>query len=129
MFKIFVNIYALTVNLFTLICFMVAFGIGIFDIIQIINPEFTLSYEEHLQNTQSHIVYENHQNPDGSLVELPSKTDREKYQSGLVLEVHIAKKSLTLVNIIALICVGMYIAHWQLAKRMGMHQSTEVFNA
>jgi hypothetical protein len=108
---------------------MVALGIGIFDIIQIINPDFSLSYEEYLEYPQSSIVYENHQNPNGSIVALPEKTDREKYQTALVLEVHRANKSLTLASIIAIICVAMYTAHWQLAKRMGVPQSTEAFNA
>jgi len=128
MVKKYLTIYALTVNLLALICAMVAVGIGIFDIIEIINPEFSLSYEEHLQYSQSPIVYENHQNPNGSLVELSSNTDREKYQTALVLQVHRAKKSLVLVSIIAAICVGMYTAHWQLAKRMGTPQSKAAFS-
>ncbi len=127
MVKKFTIIYALTVSLLALVCFMVALGVGIFDIIEIINPEFSLSYEEHLQYTQSPIVYENHQVANGSLVELPSKSDRQKYQTALVLQVHRAKKSLILVSIISTICVGMYTAHWQLAKRMGTPQSTVAF--
>ena len=128
MLKKYITIYALTVNLLTLVCFTVTLGIAIFDIIQIINPEFSLSYEEFTVYPKSTIVYENHQNTNGSLVELPSKTDHEKYQSALVLEVHRAVKSLTLVSIIAMICIAMYAAHWQMAKRMGIPQITGEIN-
>jgi len=38
-----VEVYALAVCFVTLVCFVVSLGIGIYDLIQIINPKFTIS--------------------------------------------------------------------------------------
>ena len=35
--------YALAVCFVTLVCFTIALGIGLYDIIQIVNPEFTIT--------------------------------------------------------------------------------------
>lgn len=132
MFKKFVTIYALTVNLLTLLCFMIALGIGIYDIIQIINPAFSLSYEQHLINSQyPMMVYETSQSSSGT-VEAAYEPDpaseselEDKYQSALVLVKHQAVQSLTLAGIVVFICLGVYIIHWRLAKHFGISQSQE----
>jgi hypothetical protein len=48
--KTLVEVYALAVCFVTLVCFVVTLGIGIYDLIQFLNPEFTISsytYEHH----------------------------------------------------------------------------------
>ena len=51
--KSILEIYALSVCFVTLLCFVIALGIGIHDLIQIGNPEFTMNpyeYERHQSN-------------------------------------------------------------------------------
>ncbi len=51
--KSILEIYALSVCFVTLVCFVIVLGIGIYDLIQISNPEFTLNpheYERHQSN-------------------------------------------------------------------------------
>ena len=51
--KSILEIYALSVCFVTLVCFVIVLGIGIYDLIQISNPEFTLNpheYERHRSN-------------------------------------------------------------------------------
>ena len=42
-----VEVYAMAVCFVTLVCFVIALGIGIYDLIQIVNPEFTTSSYTH----------------------------------------------------------------------------------
>ena len=51
--KSILGIYALAVCFVALGCFVIALGIGVYDLIQIANPEFTLNpyeYERHQSN-------------------------------------------------------------------------------
>ena len=51
--KSILGIYALAVCFVALLCFVIALGIGVYDLIQITNPEFTLNayeYERHQSN-------------------------------------------------------------------------------
>ena len=51
--KSILEIYALAVCFVALLCFVIALGIGVYDLIQITNPEFTLNayeYERHQSN-------------------------------------------------------------------------------
>jgi hypothetical protein len=51
--KSLLEIYALAVCFVTIVCFVVAIGIAIYDIIQIANPEFTMKsheYNKHQSN-------------------------------------------------------------------------------
>ena len=49
----FVEIYGLAVCFVTLLCFVIALGVGIYDLLQVALPEFTLNayeYERHQSN-------------------------------------------------------------------------------
>ncbi len=51
--KSILEIYALAVCFVALLCFVIALGIGVYDLIQITNPEFTINvyeYERHQSN-------------------------------------------------------------------------------
>jgi hypothetical protein len=51
--KSIVEIYALAVCFATIVCFVISLGIGLYDIVEITNPEFTMksyAYEKHQTN-------------------------------------------------------------------------------
>ena len=113
-----VEVYALAVCFVTVVCFVVALGIGIYDLIQILNPQFTIdSY-----------TYDRHQSNEAFLINWPKDKPRpqgeeltrlreESYQAALRSEKRGAIQSLTMVFIIILIDLVVYIIHWYVAKR------------
>ena len=53
------EIYALAVCFVTLVCFVIALGIGVYDLIEIANPEVTITsweYDRHQSNETFRIV-------------------------------------------------------------------------
>jgi predicted PurR-regulated permease PerM len=113
-----VEVYALAVCFVTLVCFVIALGIGIYDLIQIVNPEFTISS----------YTYDRHQSNEAFLKNWPEDKQRlqgeeltrlrkESYQAALRSEKRGAIQSLTMVFIIILIDLVVYIIHWYVAKR------------
>ena len=127
--KSILEIYALAVCFVTLICFVVALGIGIYDLIQILNPAFTLNAYE----------YERHQSnqPFGRSPRMemrglapgvpmgPAETSEEElteqreqsYQTALRSERRRGTQSLTIVGIVMAIDLGVFAVHWLLSKR------------
>lgn len=113
-----VEVYALAVCFVTLVCFVIALGIGIYDIIQIVNPEFTISsytYDCH-QSNEAFLKnwLENKPRPQGEELTILRK---ESYQAALRSEKRSAIQSLTMVFIIILVDIVVYIIHWFVAKR------------
>ena len=122
--KSILEIYALAVCFATIVCFVVAFGIALYDVIQISKPEFTLS---------SH-VYNRHQNNDAfwnSCGQYDSKekdkkrpaeneltkSRMESYQQALQSERRDAFQGITQATIIILIDVLFFVVHWRIARR------------
>ena len=127
--KSILEIYALAVCFVTLICFVVALGIGIYDLIQIFNPAFTLNAYE----------YERHQSKEafrrspgrelmmvapGIPIEVPELSDEERtkereesYQAILRSERRRGIQSLTIVGIVMMIDLCVFGAHWLLSKK------------
>jgi hypothetical protein len=125
--KSLLEIYALAVCFVTLICFVVALGIGIYDLIQVANPEFTVNPDE----------YERHQLNEGFQrnptlrglspavpLEAPQISDEgiseqreQSYQSALRSERRRGLQSLTIVGIVMLIDLCVFSIHWILGRR------------
>jgi hypothetical protein len=115
-----VEVYALAVCFVTLVCFVVALGIGIYDLIQIVNPPFTIdsyTYDRH----QSNEAFSKNWPKDKARPQAEELTRlrKESYQAALRSEKRGAVQSLTMVFIIILIDVVVFIIHWYLAKRAG----------
>ena len=127
--KSFVEIYGLAVCFVTLLCFVIALGVGIYDLLQVAFPEFTLNAYE----------YERHQSNDSfrnappvfrsvpriaEAVPIPEATEDEitrqredSYRSVLRFERRRAGQSLVMVGIVMLIDVLVFLPHWILARR------------
>ena len=113
-----VEVYALAVCFVTLVCFVIALGIGIYDLIQIVNPEFTISsytYDRH-QSNEAFLKNWTKDKPIPQGDEL-TRLREESYQAALRSESRGAIQSLTMVFIIILIDLVVYIIHWYVAKR------------
>jgi hypothetical protein len=113
-----VEVYALAVCFVTLICFVVALGIGIYDLIQIANPQFTISsytYDRYQSNkTFSENWPKDKPRPQGEEL---TRLRKESYQAALRSEKRGAVQSLTQVLIIILIDIVVFVIHWYMAKR------------
>ena len=123
------EIYALAVCFVTLVCFVIALGIGVYDLIQIANPEFTINayeYERHQSNEafgRSPRIQLRGVAPgvpieptEPSEEELTSQRE-ESYQAALRSERRQAGQSLTMIAIVLLIDVLVFLPHWLLARR------------
>lgn len=112
------EIYALAVCFVTVVCFVVALGIGVYDLVEISKPEFTLSSHE----------FERHQSNEAFTRRWPKDKERpsdeeitklrqESYQIELRKEQRSALQNLVQVSIILVIDVLFFLVHWRLAKR------------
>ena len=113
----------------TLICFVIALGIGIHDLIQIGIPEFTMNpygYERHQSNQAfgpSPLLMNRALAPAVSTEPLESSAEelteqREKsYQGALRSERRRGLQGLTIVGIVMVIDILVFGVHWILAKR------------
>lgn len=123
------EIYALAVCFVTLICFVVALGIGIYDLIQIMNPAFTLNpyeYERHQSNEGFQVAPSRELR--GLSPAVPAEEARpseeeiarrreESYQAALRSEKRRGLQSLTIVAIVMVIDLSVFAVHWLLARR------------
>jgi len=113
-----VEVYALVVCFVTLVCFVVALGLGIYDLIQFLNPEFTISsytYEHHRSN-EAYLRNWPKEKPKPQGDEL-TRLRKESYQAALKSEQRNAAQSLTQIFIIVLIDIVVFAFHWYMAKR------------
>lgn len=127
--KSILEIYALSVCFVTLLCFVIALGIGIHDLIQIGNPEFTMNpyeYARH-QSNQAFGPSPLLMNPafapavptelsESSAEELTEQRE-ESYQTALRSERRRGMQSLTIVGIVMVIDFLVFGVHWLLARR------------
>ena len=116
------EIYALAVCFFTVACFVVVAGIGIYDIVQIADPEFTLNsylYDQYQSNDE----YRRHQAAADQRLETLSEDELTKhreaaYARALKSERHDGQQSLLRMLIIMLVDTIAFVIHWRLAKRV-----------
>jgi len=130
--KSMLEIYALAVCFVALVCFLIALGIGVYDLIQIANPEFTINvyeYERHQSNENFEVVrgfpgralggiapgipVEPSQQPEEEV----TQQREESYQAALRSERRRGMQSLIQIMIILVIDVLVFVPHWLLARR------------
>ena len=126
--KSILGIYALAVCFVALGCFVIALGIGVYDLIQIANPEFTINayeYERHQSNEAFRgspvrvlrgiapgIPIEPTDRPEEEV----TQQRQESYQAALRSERRRGMQSLIRIAIILMIDVLVFVPHWLLAK-------------
>ena len=121
--KSLIEIYALAVCFMAVICFAIVFGILIYDIIEITNPEFSMSsrtINKHSSNDKFiDSVYR-----EAMKKKLQSKTDEEITKlrnESFALDIQDIKRkamqSLVKLSIIIIIDIVLFYLHWILARR------------
>ena len=128
--KSILEIYALSVCFVTLVCFVIVLGIGIYDLIQISNPEFTLNpheYERHRSNEAFGPSFPRIEmrgiapgvpiGPTELSEEEQTRKREESYQAAIRLERRSGIQSLTIVGIVMVINLFVFGVHWLLSKR------------
>jgi len=130
--KSMLEIYALAVCFIALVCFVVALGIGLYDLIQIASPEFTLNayeYERHQSNENFRgspgrvlrgafapgIPIEPTERPEEEV----SQQREESFQAALRSERRRGLQSLLQIMIVLVIDVLVFVPHWLLARSTG----------
>ena len=127
------EIYALAVCFLALMCFVIALGIGVYDLIQITNPEFTINvfeYERHQSNEAFDTV---RGSPGRALrgiapgipIEQPTERPEEEvtqqreesFRTALRSERRRGMQSLIQIVIILVIDVLVFVPHWLLARK------------
>ena len=116
--KSLLEIYALGVCFVTIICFAVALGIGVYDILEMSKPEITLKSYQY----QRHQTNEAFTRKWSKEKEKPSEFEitkiREKsYSVALEAERRDAVQSLIRVLIIIIIDLVIFLVHWKLGIR------------
>ena len=127
--KSILEIYALAVCFVALVCFVIALGIGVYDLVQIANPEFTINayeYERHQSNEAFRrssgrelrgIARGVPVGPTERSEEELTREREESYQSALRSEQRRAGQSLTMMAIVLLIDVLVFVPHWLLTRK------------
>jgi len=131
--KGFLEIYALAVCFFTLVCFVVTLGLAVWDLVEISVPEFTIrnnDYECHISDDAYTDCYSNQSKytrennpisfPEGQ--ELTNKRKSE-YAQLLRFEQREAVQGLVQKSIIMLIDLIVFIFHWRLSVRVRREDS------
>jgi hypothetical protein len=113
-----VQLYALAVCFVTLTCFAVALGVGIYDLVQIAIPDFTVSgtSEGYYYATDELFVTSNPLYRDLPKEEL-TKRREENYRLAVWWERRRAVQSLIYVAIITTIDAVIFVIHWLLVRR------------
>jgi len=127
--KSILEIYALAVCFVALVCFVIVLGIGVYDLIQITSPEFTINvyeYERHQSNEAFRgspgialrgiapgIPVEPTERPEEEV----TQQREESYQAALRSERRQGMQSLIRIVIILVIDVLVFVPHWLLARR------------
>ena len=116
--KSLLEIYALAVCFATLACFVIALGVGIYDLIELTNPEFTLAAHEYERYRSNEAFHQSLLQEQKSISDEQVNRRRQSgYESALRAERRGAVQSLTMVAIILIIDVVVFVLHWLLAKK------------
>lgn len=123
--KSLLEIYSLAVCFMIIVCFVVALGVAIYDIVKIAAPEFTLSSYEYKRHQNNDEFWRNYQyayeNRDKKVERPPedilTKQRLESYPLTIEAERRNAVQSFTIAVIILIINVIVYMVHWRIARR------------
>jgi hypothetical protein len=126
--KTVIEIYAMAVCFVAIVCLVIVLGIGLYDLVEISNPEFTISSYE----------YKKHQSNESFLKgdcgkEKETPTDKEitrqrlaSFQNLIAIERRDAFQSLTVIIIIIILNIIVFFIHWRIAKRARNSEATGV---
>ena len=115
--KSLLEIYALAICFVTIICFAVVLGIGLYDVLEMSNPEMTIKsyqYQKH-QSNEAFTRNRSKQKEKRSETEI-TETREKSYSVALKAEQRDAIQSFIRVLIIMLINFIIFLVHWRLAK-------------
>ena len=126
--KSILEIYALAVCFVTVVCFVIALGIGLYSLVQIANPEFTLDswqYNQHQTNDAFWGVDVTYPMPMGGgekKKERPPESELTKQrlesnERAVKAEQRSGSQSLVKVMIVIFINIAVFYAHWRISKR------------
>lgn len=115
--KSLLEIYALAVCFVTIICFAVVLGIGLYDVLEMSNPEMTLKSYQYQKHQSNEAFIRNwskkkEKRSDSEITEIREKS----YSVALKAEQRDAIQSFIRVLIIMLINVIIFLIHWKLGK-------------
>lgn len=110
-----VQVYALTVCFFTLMCFVVALGVGAYDVVQIAAPRFTMAwFGMYDSNAEFVAVYTDKKDlPEEEI----TRARKAMLEAGIDAERRSALQSLVFVAILLVIDAAVYAAHWGIVRR------------
>jgi len=122
--KSILEIYALAVCFATVVCFVIALGVALFDVIQIANPEFTLNSQEYNRHQSNDAFWNNCGQYDSGKKDKKRPTGEEltkrrleSYRQVLQSERRDAFQGITKALIIIIIDIVFFLAHWRIARR------------
>lgn len=120
--KSILEIYALAVCFVTVVCAVISLGIGIYDILEITNPEFTLpSYQYERHQTNEAFFRKDCGKEDKDLASLSEgeKTKRrlESLEVALKAERRGGVQSIVKAFIVLIVDTIAFIIHWWVARR------------
>jgi hypothetical protein len=117
--KSILEIYSLAVCFVTIVCAAVTLGIGLYDLLEISNPEFTLPSHQYERHQTNEAFYRNDCKEDGESLTAEEKTKRRlaSYEIALKTERRDAVQSLINALIVLVINALVYVGHWRLARR------------
>ncbi len=113
------EIYGFAVCFVTIVCAVFATGVGLYDLLEIAKPEFTLSAHKYQKfQTNDSFWGDKFKNGEGKLTdEELTKKRLAAYDIALNNEQRNAAQSLVKVIIILVIDAGVFLLHWRLARR------------
>lgn len=126
-----VEIYALAVCFVTISCFAITFGVAVYDLIQITNPEFTLNAHEYQKHETNKAFIDACYNEERQ-EKLRAMPDEEvtalrttSFERALKSEKRDALQSLAMNMIIIVIDAVLFALHWLIARRVRMQVAAE----
>jgi hypothetical protein len=119
------ELYALSVCFIIVICFVVATGVAIYNIVRVANPAFTLSsyeYKKYQNNDEFWKSYScGYENKEKDIQRPPEETltkqRLESYPLAIASERRNASQTLTIASIIVMVNIVVFLVHWRIARR------------
>ena len=124
------EIYALAVCLVAVVCFLITMIIGLYDVVKVAFPNFTLNtgtWGQHATNdaywrwSRPHCYADRTTNCDETAVRPPeealTKQRTEALENEYAMERRTGEQGLVHAALITLLSIGVFIPHWSLARR------------
>ena len=109
-----IQIYALCVCFAALLCFVIALGVGLYDIVQMTVPAFTLEEFAYYHSNEQYLQY--YPDRKGLPDDEVTRHRLETYQQALASELRSAQQSAVFVTIILAIDAVVFLVHWRISR-------------